>query len=665
MNRAPVDADKKTRALLLVRAGRTAEAKKLLTEACRLEPKDPEAWFLRGALDEYLGAVGNAKADYLRAVSLRPSYTDALNNLGAVCELLGDLAEASDWYRRAADADRQSVAAHFNLGRLCGIRGNWIDAERHLRVAVGLAPHDPRVHFNLGIALKARGANTEAIEELRTALRLDPCNVNVGNVLGNALQAAGFLEEAVVCYRSILQTKPDFAEVYNNLGSALLAQARHDEAEQAYGRAVLTRPDWAGAWSNALLALNYMDRDPSEVFAKHREWGDRLGAPSQALTRFGNSSDPDRPLRIGYVSGDFRPHSVAYFIVSILKHHNRPEFEIFCYSNVKSPDDTTAYLRGLSDHWRDIHELSDSDVVDMIRQDRIDILVDLSGHTAENRLPVFTYRPAPVQITYLGYPGTTGLSSMDYRLTDALADEVGIAEQWHTEELLRLPKGFLCYHPSPEAPEIGALPSSISRHVTFGSFNNLAKINPDVVSVWAEILRSVPESRLMIKNASMSDRATRDRYHMLFATHGIANERVDLCSRSSDIMQHLQFYNRIDIALDTFPYNGATTTCEALWMGVPIVTLAGKTHAGRVGVSLLSQVGLFDYVGADRESYVGIATRLCENPDQLYDLRRTLRDRMRVSSLCDADDFVGRIENAYRGVWRGWCATVGGDSDRY
>ena len=603
MGKAAMAGNHKARALSLARGGQTAEAQRILADACRLCPTDPELWFLRGALNEKMGTLDSAKADYLQAIRLRTGYTDALNNLGALCELQGDLGGASDWYRRAVDADHQSIAARFNLGRLCGVKRNWADAEHHLRIASRLAPHDPRVHFNLAIALKARGAGDEAIEALRTVLRLDPRDANARNVLGNALQTAGSLEEAVACYQEVLRGKPDFAVAQNNLGSALLAQARHAEAEQAYRRAAALRPDWAGAWSNALLVLNYTERDASEIFERHREFGFRFcvsGAPSIG---FSNTVDPERTLRIGYVSGDFRAHSVAYFLVSILGHHDRSLFKAFCYSNVESPDDTTEYLKGLSDQWRDIRDLSDVDAAAMIRRDRIDILVDLAGHTAHNRLPVFVHRPAPVQITYLGYPGTTGLPVMDYRITDAVADEPGATEQWYAARLLRLPKGFLCYHPPPEAPAVSPPPVSVSGHVTFGSFNNLAKVTPEVVSGWASILRSVPKARLVMKSAALADRATRVRFQELFAAHGVGADRLEWFPRSGNLTQHLQFYSRVDIALDPFPYNGATTTCEALWMGVPVVALAGKTHAGRVGASILKQVDLDECVGTDRGNH--------------------------------------------------------------
>ncbi len=650
----------KARALSLVRGGRTAEAQRILADACRLCPVDPELWFLRGALNEKLGVVDSAKADYLQAIRLRAGYTDALNNLGALCEVQGDLDGASDWYRRAADADLQSVAAQFNLGRLCGVRRNWAEAEHHLRIASRLAPHDPRVHFNLAIALKARGAGGEAIDALRTVLRLDPRDANARNMLGNALQTAGSLEEAVTCYQEVLRGKPDFAVAQNNLGSALLAQARHAEAEQAYSRAVALRPDWAGAWSNALLVLNYTERAASEIFERHRGFGFRFCGPGALSTGFSNTVDPERTLRIGYVSGDFRAHSVAYFFVSILGLHDRSLFKAFCYSNVESPDDTTEYLKGLCDQWRDIRDLSDIDAAAMIRRDRIDILVDLAGHTAHNRLPVFVHRPAPVQITYLGYPGTTGLPVMDYRITDAVADEPGATEQWHVERLLRLPKGFLCYRPPPEAPGVSPAPVSVSGHVTFGSFNNLAKVTSEVVSVWSSVLLSVPDSKLVIKGAALADRATRIRFQELFSTHGITGDRLAMVPRSDDITQHLQFYSHVDIALDPFPYNGTTTTCEALWMGVPVVALAGKTHSGRVGASILKQMGLDDCVGMDRESYVRIAVDLAGDPNRVSGLRRVLRNRMKTSSLCDADDFIRRLEDVYRGVWRDWCARSDG-----
>jgi predicted O-linked N-acetylglucosamine transferase (SPINDLY family) len=299
----------------------------------------------------------------------------------------------------------------------------------------------------------------------------------------------------------------------------------------------------------------------------------------------------------------------------------------------------------------------------MVRQDNIDILVDLSGHTGTNRLPVFARKPAPVQVTYLGYPNTTGLSTIDYRLTDAWADPPGKTERWHTETLIRLPHGFLCYRPPNATPAVAPPPVQANGHITFGSFNSLVKTTPAVVACWAHILQQVPDARLVIKNKSFRDPSVCARYQGLFAEHGIAPERLELVGWIDNLNNHLELYHRLDIALDPFPYNGTTTTCEALWMGVPVITLAGHTHAGRVGVSLLSRLDLTDLIAGDPDDYTQRAVRLAQDRATLARLRPRLRPRLQASSLCDGPAFARDVEAAYREMWRGWCGGVKRDSD--
>jgi predicted O-linked N-acetylglucosamine transferase (SPINDLY family) len=336
--------------------------------------------------------------------------------------------------------------------------------------------------------------------------------------------------------------------------------------------------------------LNYCaDIEPTDVLAEHRRWSEQHTA-SLANDRqpHANSPDPNRRLRIGYLSPDFCRHSVAFFIESLLAAHDRSAFEILCYANVSQTDIITERLQGLADKWRDIVHLSDQQVAELVRADAVDILVDLVGHTVNNRLLVFARKPAPVQISYLGYPNTTGLSTIDYRLTDAWADPPGRADRFHTETLVRLQGGFLCYQPWPGTPEVSPLPALTSGHITFASFNNATKVNPEVIALWSKILRLLPNARLIMKALQLGDIGTRQRFAQLFEQNGVSMERVELLGWASSTAEHLELYNRVDIGLDPFPYNGTTTTCEALWMGVPVIVLAGNTHAARVGVSLLS-----------------------------------------------------------------------------
>ena len=378
---------------------------------------------------------------------------------------------------------------------------------------------------------------------------------------------------------------------------------------------------------------------------------------------------PERRLRIGYVSGDLRYHSVAFFIAPVIEQHDRENFEITCYANVARPDANTERLEALCDRWRDVASLGDAEVAAWIRRDEIDILVDLSGHTVGNRLPVFARKPAPVQVTYLGYPNTTGLDGMDYRLTDSQADPVGMTESLHSESLVRLEHGFLCFQPLEACPAIRDPDASdAATEITFGSFNELLKVTPTTVAAWCQILDRVPGSRLLIKGTTLGDEGTRQIVLDRFREHGIDAGRVRLIGRTRTLEEHLELYNGIDVALDTYPYNGTTTTCEALWMGVPVVTRCGKVHASRVGSSLLARVGLDDLVAGDESEYIEKAVALAEDVVRRRRLRGELRDRMRESPLMASTAFTRALESAYREMWRSACAAAEsrstGESDR-
>lgn len=471
------------------------------------------------------------------------------------------------------------------------------------------------------------------------------------------LAAQGKIDEAVVHYEQALSIKPNYAAAHITLGNALSAQGQPQQAVTHYKRALSLWPPYASGHSNLLYALNYAcGNDPASVYAAHLEYAALREAPlAMAIAVHVNDRSPDRRLKIGYVSSDFRLHSVSYFIEPVLIHHNHDHFEIFCYANNLQKDEVTERLKSHVDHWRPINVLSDEQAAQHIRRDQIDILIDLNGHTGNNRLLVFARKPAPVQVTWLGYPNTTGLSAMDYRLTDGFADPPGMTEQFHSEKLVRLPECFSCYQPPRDAPDVARLPALKNGYVNFGSFNNLAKINREVMTVWAKILQAVPDSRLILKNAGLGGKTAQKIVRKTFTEFGVAPERLELLGRDQSEKDHLQRYESIDIGLDPFPYNGATTTCEALWMGVPVVVLAGKTHAGRVGVSQLNNLGLTDLIGHTTDEYIAISTQLTRNLDHLSQLRAELRSRMATSSLTNGQRFIRNLEQTYRQMWQDWC----------
>jgi protein O-GlcNAc transferase len=634
--------------------GKDDTAVELIGKAIALNGDDSSFHNNLGIVLRSQGRLDEAVACYRRALDLKPDYAEAHNNLGNALGDRGKPVEAAGCYRRALILKPNYAEALNNLGNALRRGGKLAEAVDCCRRALALKPDYVEAHNGLGNALRDQGQRDEAVDCYRRALILKPDHAEAHNNLGNALWDQGKLEEAVGCCRQALALKPTLAEAHNNLGNALRDQGKLDEAMACYRQALALKPDYAGAHSNLLSSLNYhVTLPPGELLPAHRRWDERHG--TTARTHHANGRDPDRRLRIGYVSPDFRRHSVAFFLEPLLRHHDRAAVEVFCYAQVAQPDVVTGRLRALADHWRPTVGMSDAALVQQIGADGVDILVDLAGHTANNRLPAFAAKPAPVQVSWLGYPNTTGLAAMDYRLVDAVTDPGAEADGGASETLLRLADGFLCYGPPAEAPE-PASSSSPSGAVTFGSFNNPAKLSAATVDTWVALLLRLPEAQLVLKGPPFIDSATRALFQARFAARGVAAKRVTLLGHLPDLTNHLSLYRRIDIALDTFPYNGTTTTCEALWMGVPVVTLLGDRHAGRVGASLLTRLDLGELIARDAEEYVAIATGLATNPARLISLRAGLRARMAASPLCNAAAFAKKMESAYRNMWRRYCA---------
>jgi predicted O-linked N-acetylglucosamine transferase (SPINDLY family) len=613
----------KQQAFACIQAQQFHEAKALYTEICRADGQDAEAWFLLGAVNAQLGLFDESIACCHQAVAFRPDYVDA----------------------------------YYNIAQVHMHRGNFKEAVAAYRQVVRLSPDHALALNNLGYALHELGDDPEAVASHRQALALRPDDVDTLNNLGNALYSMHKLAEAEAYYRRALQINPDYVKAYQGLGALFMTQGLTESAERAFRKVLELKPDDAKAYHGLLTAMNYHSSDPIQVFQAHKAWGELQPRPGLQEISYANVRDPDRRLRVGYVSPNLRVHSVAYFFEPLLASHDPAVVETCCYADVRRPDAVTERLRKTAGVWRDVHGMADEQVVDLIRKDGIDILVDLAGHTANNRLAVFTHHPAPIQVTYLGYPNTTGLPAMDYRLTDAWADPSGETDAWHTEKLVRLSCGLLCYQPYSDAPPVGALPVATNGFIRFGSFNHIAKINAEVIAVWAGIIRAIPESRLVLKHGLLKEGAMAERCYALFAEHGVARERLELHNRAPSVREHLHFYGDIDVALDTFPYNGTTTTCEALWMGVPVITLAGRRHAGRVGVSLLSRVGLTELIADTKDQYHALAVRLATDRNRLADLHSTLRERVAQSSLCDSKAFARQVERAYREMWLKWCAS--------
>jgi protein O-GlcNAc transferase len=591
-----------------------------------------------------------------RAAAKLISPAEGHFNLGTALAEQGKLDEAIAAYRRAIGIKPGYVEAYSNLGTVLAGQGKFDEAVTVYRRAIGIKPDYAEAYYNLGTALAGQGKLDEAIATYRRAIGIKPDYAEAYYALGAASAGQGKLDEAIAAYRRAIGIKPDYAEVHHGLGNALTGQGKLDGAIAAYRQATGIKPGFSRAFSGLLFGLNYDDKSTNEdLFAAHREWDERYGQRVPRFTAYTNDRDPARRLRIGYSSPDFHQHSVAYFVEPLLREHDRQKVEVFCYAEVTRPDLVTTRLQGLADHWLVTVGLSDQRLAERIRTDGIDILVDVAGHTADNRLLVFARKPAPVQVTWLGYPNTTGLKAIDYRLVDAVTDPIGQADAWASETLVRLKGGFLCYSGSRDGPEPTSAPCLTTGTVTFGSFNNPTKVSTATFDAWAKLLSRLPQARLILKGKSFADAATRALFFARLGERGVVADRVELVPWRPGIAEHLALYHRVDIALDPFPYNGTTTTCEALWMGVPVITLRGHRHSGRVGASLLTQIGLTDLIANSTEEYVEIAVALAGNPGRLDELRRVLRPRVATSPLCDEGAFAAKMEAAFCTMWQHWC----------
>lgn len=613
-------ASRKKKALALLNAGQLQEARDLLIKVCELDKLDTEARLTLGVIYGKLAMHALAAGCFSQVIKIQPNL----------------------------------ASAHFNLGITLREQDQFKDAVSAFRKTSELDPNYPTAQECLALALISVMDYEGAVGVYLHILAHNPASAEAHSNLGSVYQRLGRLEEAVTSYRKAQQINPAIG--YENLGSALVAQGKFEEAITCYREGVAKNPRNCRAYSNLLMTMNYVPHLPAEeIFKEHVGWGKTCGcAPVKG--EFCNDPDPDRKLRIGYVSPDFLEHSVAYFIEPLLARHNPQHVEVYCYTNIPPVhyDSVTRRIQSLAHGWRDTSKMSAEQTAARVRNDSIDILVDLSGHTANNSLQVFALRPAPIQLTYLGYPNTTGMEAMGYRLTDSIADPSGV-DQFYTEKLIRLPGCFLCYRPPQNSPEVVELPAARRGFVTFGSFNNLSKMNDEVLAAWAEILRRVPDSRLFLKNASLQDPATRERIAGFFGERGIEPSRLEMRAVTATTLEHLALYGVVDLALDTFPYNGTTTTCEAIWMGVPVVTLRGSTHAGRVGASLLTPLAMDEWVSDSLEQYIQCAVEWAGNIKRLAGLRGELRERLLRSPLTDELGFTEKVEAAYRQIWREWC----------
>ena len=573
---------------------------------------------------------------------------------------VGRLAEAGQLYQQILGVQPDHAPALEMLGRLAHQTGQPETALSLLRRAMEIQPNNPGLCLNAAMVLAEQNRLNEAVEMLQRAVAIQPDHFEAWNNLGNVLQEQGRFEQAADAHRQALKFRPDHPSALANLASSLRDLGQFDEMISCYRRALALRPSAAIA-GNLLVALHFHpDSTPETLRDEHARWNETYARQFESASAL-HANDPttDRQLRIGYVCSEFHGGPTGRFLLPLIENHDRSSVEIFCYANVLTADATTARFQGLADVWRNTTSLSDEQFVNLVRDDRIDILIDCVKHMRGNRLLAFARRPAPVQVTYLPYSSTSGLHAMDYRITDPYLDAPA-DDRFYSERSVSLPHCYWCYAAPVQAPPVAPPPMQSTGHVTFGSLNSYLKVSAQVVSAWCRLLRNVAGSRLMI---SCPTGEHRRRARDLIAAQGVDPARVDFIDRQP-IEQYFQQYNSIDIALDPFPYGGGTTTCDALWMGLPVVSLTGRTSVSKSGLSILSNVGLAELVTNDVDGYVKIASDLAADAGRLAELRTTMRGRMQTSPLMDSRQFARDFEAALRRMWGEWCArrTSGGNA---
>jgi predicted O-linked N-acetylglucosamine transferase (SPINDLY family) len=639
-------------------AGHLQEALRLRPDSAAkpadVKPDDAEVQFNLGLALAKQGKFQEAAANYQQALRLKPDFAGAHNNLGNVFVLQGKLSEAVASYRQGIRCQPDFANLHFNLGTALQEMGQLEEAVSSLREALRLNPDYAEGQFNLGVVLGKQGKPAEAEASLQQAVRLKPDYAEAHFNLGVVLGKQGKLSEAVASYRQAVRLKPDFAAAHCNLGNAL-REGHPEEALASLREALRLRPDFAEAHSNVILSLHYLPgSDAAAIHEECRRWNQQHAKPLKKFIQpHGNLPDPERRLRIGYASPHLGNHVSSFFTIPLLSNHHHRHYEIYCYEGETLPDATTERHRGYADVWRSTVGLSDQQVADLVRSDRIDILVDLAMHTANNRLLMFARKPAPVQVCWLAYTGTTGLSAIDYRLTDPYLDPPGLFDAFYAEESVRLPETFWCYDPLTDRPPVNALPGKADGVITFGCLNYYPKVNDDCLALWAQALRAVPRSRMLLLAPPGK---ARERVLAKLVEEGIAASRIEFTDRLPR-PEYLKLYHRIDLGLDPLPYNGHTTSLDAFWMGVPTITLVSKKTAfGRAGWSQLCNLGLKELAAETPEQYVALAAQLAGDLPRLEELRGTLRQRMQQSPLMDGKRFARHMEHAYRQMWRRWCA---------
>lgn len=667
---------------------RWPEAASVLRRVLELEPDSFDAQLDLGVALQRGGDPAAAAAVYRAALTRKPDDPRALGNLGAVLREMGELDRATRLLEDAARLEPDAASHAINLGILRCERRDFAAAESILRSVLAREPDNADAAFNLGNALRGLGRPHEAIEHYRRAAARRPNHAEAFNNLGNACKETGDFAAAMAAFAAALAARPDYTAAINNAGCLLRTLGRLDEAEDMlrrglaldpghaalhdnlanvlkdagaldeamahYRQALELDPSNAATHSNLAYALSFQCESPGPILEECLRWGTRFAAPfERSPAPSAHDLSPDRRLKVGYVSGDFREHCQSLFTLPLLEHHDRREVEVVCYSSVERRDAWTRRLESSADVWRDTRTLDDARLAELVREDRIDILVDLNMHMAHGRPLVFARKPAPVQMTWLAYPGTTGIAAIDYRLSDPRLDPPAF-DRHYSERTLRLADTFWCYEPQCEHIDVNDLPAIKRGHVTLGCFNNPCKLTDRTLDLWAGVMHAIPDAQLKLMAPPGRHR---ERLLARLGNCGVAAKRLSFVEfRPRE--DYLRLYHDVDLGLDTLPYNGHTTSLDALWMGVPIVTRLGETCVGRAGLSQLFHLELLDLVADSDAAFVAITAALAADVPRLRALRGSLRERMQRSPLMDAARFADSIEHAYRDAWRVYCSAA-------
>jgi len=674
-----------------LRSGHLKKAENAFHKALSINPKHPDALHLLGVSYSQQNQHKEAVRLIKKAIKVHPKFSVYYRNLGLALAKLGKNIESINAFKKAILYDNTDVESHNDLAVLYGREGRLKKAKQEYERAIRKDPNYAEAYSNLGNTLKEMGRLDEAVASYNKAVQVRPDYAEVYSSLGSVLQELGQLDEAVASHNKAIQIKPDYAEAYSNRGNILQELEQLDEAVMSYNKAIQYKidnadaynnrgnalkslgliveaigsyreavrinPNHAVAQSNLLFCMQYgNDITNKKLYLAHKKWGDLQRKWLKTnKTEFINAKDCNKKLRIGFVSPSFKRHPVGFFIASLFENKS-DDAEFVCFSDTNL-DDMSEHIKQLSDEWIDIRSMTDNDVANMIRNKGVDIAIDLAGHSTQNRLLVFARKSAPIQVTWIGgLVGTTGLEAIDYIISDRF-ETPDWADELYTEKIIRMPDSYVCYSPPLYAPTIMPLPVEKNGFITFGCFNNPAKINKLVLEVWAIILKSVPNSRLFLKYKGINDHGNRQRILEFMQEHGIDISRLILEGKSQH-RELLDQYNKVDIALDTFYYSGGLTTCEALWMGVPVIAMPGETFVSRHSLTYLSTVGVPEFVASDASEYIELAVKLASNKTLLSNFRATLRERMATSALCNGELFADNFSAEMRKIWHVWCGHI-------